>query len=175
MSPLRAPELEASRGVAHQGGHTTTHFLSVKWWKPFLAQHGQKSCMFLDIDSGNSRIQAGKKNSSTSTGSSRNSCMGRSPVRMILLIFHMDWGAAKKQKKKNSTSPFSRRFREGISFPNFVERSTRETASLQALCFAPRSADQHWSRGREGRKGAERRGRGVASKCVKSLKNKSDY
>ena len=63
------------------------------------------------------------------------------------------------------TDLFSRRFREGISFPNFMERSILNLP-LSELC-AVRFALQNKAlfEGKKGRKGSERRGgRGVASK-----------
>ena len=48
-----------------------------------------------------------------------------------------------------STGPFSRRFREGNSFPNYVERSILKLPPLQDLCCALCSTEQSTFRGRE--------------------------
>ena len=60
----------------------------------------------------------------------------------------------------------SRRFREGISFPNFVERSILKLPPSPRSVLRPSlHRTEQFSRGREGRKGAEKRaGQGVATK-----------
>ena len=66
---------------------------------------------------------------------------------------------------------FSRGFREGISFPNFVERSILELP-LSKLCAVPLALQNRalFER-KKGRKGAEERGgRGVVSKGCKKEK-----
>ena len=75
-------------------------------------------------------------------------------------------------KYRTQTAQFSRRFREGISFPNFVQRSICTSAPLQALCCALCSTEQTTFRGGEQgekvpRKGA---GRGAASRGGKKEK-----
>ena len=53
---------------------------------------------------------------------------------------------------------FSYRFREGISFPNFVERFILKLP-LSKFCAVPLLyRTEHFSRGRTGRKGAQKRG-----------------
>ena len=66
---------------------------------------------------------------------------------------------------------FSRRFREGISFPNFVERCIPELP-ISKLWSVPFSLQNRaLFEGKKGRKGAEKRGgRGVASKGGKKEK-----
>ena len=71
----------------------------------------------------------------------------------------------------NPSDLFSRRFREGISFPNFLERSILKLV-LSKVCVVP-FAIQNGAlfEGRTRRKGAQkRRGRGVASKGGKKEK-----
>ena len=53
---------------------------------------------------------------------------------------------------------FSRRFREGISFPNFCGEVQPETASLQAVCCALPSTEHSTFRGEEQGEKAPRKG-----------------
>ena len=72
------------------------------------------------------------------------------------------------------TDLFSRRFREGNSFPNFVERSILELFPLQALRCAPCSTEQSTFRG--GEKGEKvprkRREKGWPAKAAKRKKGR---
>ena len=67
--------------------------------------------------------------------------------------------------------PFSHRFREGISFPNFVESASSKCPSPRSVLCPLLYRTEHFSRGRIGRKGARRRGgRGVANRGGKKEK-----
>ena len=57
----------------------------------------------------------------------------------------------------SKTDLFSRRFRGRIFFPNFVERSILKLP-LSKLCAVPFALQNRASRGRKGRKDAEKRG-----------------
>ena len=97
-------------------------------------------------------------------------------------LFRRVRGASGKSRKRRKKAFFLRYpqiylnpHNKGISFPNFVERSILKLPHLQDLCCALCSTEQHFSRGRTGRKGEmsrkERHFQGIMREICNVSKN----
>ena len=77
--------------------------------------------------------------------------LGRAQIRWVI------WRSS--NFGRDGTDLFSRRFREGIAFPNFVEKPIL-TQPLSKLCAVPFALQyrEHFAKRSEERKGAERKG-----------------